>query len=110
MKQDYFIEPNKTLASGPVKGTKKCKDRISVGFCANADGSEKLVPVLIYKAKKPRCFSNGFNPETFVEYYYNKKAWMTSVIFVQFIKKLERKMRRQKENYFIGLQCPQSFC
>ena len=57
----YRLEPNKTLASGPVKGTKKCKDRISVGLCANADGSEKLVPVLIHKAKNPRCFSNGFN-------------------------------------------------
>ena len=63
----YCLEPNKTLASGPVKGTKKCKDRISVGLCANADGSEKLVPVLIHKAKKPHCFSNGFNPETCVE-------------------------------------------
>ena len=86
----YRLVPNKTLASGPVKGTKKCKDRISVGLCANADGSEKLVPVLIHKAKKPRCFSSGFNPETFVEYYYNKNFWMTSVIFVQFIEKLER--------------------
>ena len=97
----YRLEPNKTLASGPVKGTKKCKDRISVGLCANADGSEKLVPVLIQKAKKPRCFSNGFNPETFVEYYYNKKAWITSVIFVQFIEKLERKMRRQKRKIIL---------
>ena len=85
----YRLEANKTLASGPVKGTKKCKDRISVGLYANADGSEKLVPALIHKAKKPRCFCNGFNPETFVEYYYNKKAWMTSMIFVQFIEKLE---------------------
>ena len=36
-----------------------------------------------------------------VEYYYNKKAWMTSVIFLQFIEKLERKMHRQKRKIIL---------
>ena len=97
----YRLEPNKTLASGPVKGTKKCKDRISLGLCANADGSEKLMPVLIHKAKKSRSFSNGFNPQNYVEYYSNTKAWMTSVIFEQFVDKLERKMRRSKRKIIL---------
>ena len=92
----YRLEPN-----GPVKRTKKYKDRVSIGLCANADGSEKLMPVLIHKSKKPRSFNNGFNPDMFLEYYFNKKAWMTSVIFVQFVEKLERKMRRAKRKIIL---------
>ena len=96
----FRLEPNKTLASKTVKGTKKSKDRISVGLCANADGTDKLPPVVICKAKKPRCF-NGFTPSTFVDYYWNKKAWMTSTIFCDFIEKLERKMRLQKRKILL---------
>ncbi|XP_008302761.1 tigger transposable element-derived protein 6 [Stegastes partitus] len=96
----YRLEPNKTLACGPVKGTKRCKDRISVGLCANADGSEKLTPVVIHKSKKPRCF-HGFNPNTFVDYYANKKAWMTPLVFQEFIEQLERKMRMKKRKIIL---------
>ena len=53
----FRLESNKTLASKTVKGTKKSKDRISVGLCANVDGTDKLPPVVICKAKKPRCYS-----------------------------------------------------
>ena len=50
----YRLEPNKTLASGPVKGTKKCKDRVSIGLCANAVGSEKLMPVAYSQIKETK--------------------------------------------------------
>ena len=46
----FRLEPNKTLATGPVSGTKKCKQRISVALCANADGSDKLKPLVIGKS------------------------------------------------------------
>ena len=41
------LEPNKTLATGPVSGTKMCKQRIAVALCSNADGSDKLQPFVI---------------------------------------------------------------
>ena len=60
----------------------------------NADGSEKLKPFVIGKAGNPRCFKN-FNVGVYCEYVHNKKAW-TSVIFSDWLKKFNSKMKRQK--------------
>ena len=56
----YRLEPDATLAIGPVKGKKKNKERITVGLCSNATGADKLKPLLIARAKRPRCFGKGF--------------------------------------------------
>ena len=91
----YRLQPDKTLATKPVKGTKKSKDRITTGLCVNADGSEKLKPIVIAKAARPRCFPKKFNVQSLVHYYHNKKSWMTSSIFTDWLKKLDKKMEEQ---------------
>jgi hypothetical protein len=40
-----------------ARGCKLAKERLTVMFCCSASG-EKLKPMLIGKAKKPRCFKN----------------------------------------------------
>ena len=75
--------PSKTLASqneSHVPGRKVAKDRISVLFCANADGSHRLKPMVIGKAKKPRCLKNILDKLP-VHYDANKSAWFTQEIF-----------------------------
>ena len=52
----FRLEPNKTLSTGPVSGTKKCKKKITVALCANADGSHKLKLLGIGKSARARCF------------------------------------------------------
>lgn len=91
----YRLQPNKTLATKPVKGTKKNKERITIGLCSNADGSEKLKPIVIAKAARPRCFPKNFNVQSLVHYWHNKKAWMTSAIFTEWLKKLDKSMGDQ---------------
>ena len=81
----FRLEPNKTLATGPVSGTKKCKQRITVALCANADGSHKLKPLVIGKSARPRCFPKTFDVQSVVNYHHNQKAWMTAIVFQQFL-------------------------
>ena len=43
----YCLTPNSTLATGAVRGMKKCKERLTVALCSNADGSHKCKPLVI---------------------------------------------------------------
>ncbi|KIK22672.1 hypothetical protein PISMIDRAFT_79125, partial [Pisolithus microcarpus 441] len=73
--------PDRGLATQQMSGKKKDKFRITIGLACNADGSEKLPLLFIGKSAKPRCF-RGRTPKALgFDYYNNKKAWMTMVIF-----------------------------
>ena len=50
----YCLLPNSTLATGPVSGKKKQKERITIALCANATGTDKLVPLVIGKSAHPQ--------------------------------------------------------
>ena len=59
--------------------------------------------MIIGKAKKPRCFRN-INPKTLpVAYYANKKAWMTSVVFEDWLRTFDRKLGRQRRKALLFL-------
>ena len=79
--------PDWTLANEPRSGGKKIKNRITVNLCCNATGTHKLDIWFIGTSKKPRCFSssrvniNNLN----MEWRYNKTAWMTAIIFRDYL-------------------------
>ena len=76
-------------------GGKMSKDRITVLLAASATG-EKLKPLVLGRAKKPRCFC-GFEVATLgVIYDFNKKAWMTSTIFTAWLNRINNQMRFQQ--------------
>ena len=89
----YRLGPNYTLATTKVSGTKKSKDRITVALTSNATGTTKLKPFVISKVNRPRCFGKTYNPETYVRYRHNAKAWMTSELFQDWLKDFDRQMR-----------------
>ena len=99
----YRLEPNKTLAIGPVLGTKRCKDRITIALCTNADGSHKLKPFVIGKSAKPRCFPSKFDVQKLVTYRHNKKAWMTALLFRDFLLEFDRQMKAKNRNVLLLL-------
>ncbi|GBL88989.1 Tigger transposable element-derived protein 6 [Araneus ventricosus] len=68
-------------------------------LCTNADGSEKLTPLVIGRAKKPRCFKNVKSLPT--DYTSNKKAWMTQLVSEDFLRKQDKKMRLQKRRIIL---------
>lgn len=103
----YKCLPQKTLTLKNEKchGGKQSKERLTLLLAVNMDGSEKLLPLIIGKSKKPRCFS-GIKTLP-VEYTSNSRAWMTSDIFSNWLAKLNRKMSREKRKILMIIDnCP----
>jgi hypothetical protein len=73
--------PDRGLATQKMAGKRKSKFRITIAFCCNADGSEKLDPLFIGYSKKPRCFKGAPAESYKLQYRSNAKAWMTMVLF-----------------------------
>jgi hypothetical protein len=77
----YRMPPDKGLASQQTAGVKGDKTRITLAFCVNADGSDIREPLFIGHARRPRCFDKKDGYDLGFDYYWNKKAWMTGILF-----------------------------
>ncbi|CAC5399120.1 Receptor-type tyrosine-protein phosphatase T,Tyrosine-protein phosphatase non-receptor type 22,Receptor-type tyrosine-protein phosphatase kappa,Receptor-type tyrosine-protein phosphatase F,Tyrosine-protein phosphatase 99A,Tyrosine-protein phosphatase Lar,Receptor-type tyrosine-protein phosphatase alpha,Receptor-type tyrosine-protein phosphatase epsilon,Receptor-type tyrosine-protein phosphatase gamma,Receptor-type tyrosine-protein phosphatase N2,Receptor-type tyrosine-protein phosphatase U,Receptor-type ty len=86
-------------------GGKRSKERLTVMVCTNMSGSKKVEILVIGKSVNPRCFKNVKTLPT--QYEANKKAWMTSEIFINWINKLDKKfLRQQRKVAMIVDNCP----
>jgi hypothetical protein len=74
------------------KGFKVSKERVTVLCCVNMIGERRGL-LVIGKSKNPRCFKGVKNLP--VEYFSNANAWMTSVIFSNWLIKWDRELRRK---------------
>jgi hypothetical protein len=94
----WKLIPDRSLSTRSLPGRKKEKARISLHFCCNADGSEKLQIWAIGNAKKPRAFrAAGINIENLnITWRANQKAWMTTVIMEEWLRWFDSKMRGRK--------------
>lgn len=81
-----LIEKGKQCIGGKIS-----KERITVVLCCSATG-EKMKPLVIYKSIKPACFKNVNINNLGVQWAYNRKCWMTSEIFLDWLRKLNAKM------------------
>ncbi|KAK9841678.1 hypothetical protein WJX74_009921 [Apatococcus lobatus] len=89
----YFrAKPSKTLATGPVHGKKMQKERITLGFAVNATGSDKIKPVVIGTAKRPRAFGKTWQPSKLVDYFFNSTACMNTSVLDQWTRTLNCRM------------------
>jgi len=62
-------------------GGKMSKDRITILFACNGDGTEKLKPLVISKSRNPRVFKNIKDRNSLpVLYFSNKNSWMTAEV------------------------------
>lgn len=98
----YRAPPGKTLSAGPARGTKRNKDRVTLMFCCNANGTEKRKVLVIGKSKQPRCFKS-FNVQVYVDYVSSRKAWMNSALFISFLSKLNSDMILQDRKILLLL-------
>ena len=87
---NYKASPDSSLSSQSISGGKIKKDRITVNFCYNADGSQKMDPWFIGTAKNPRSFGTGKNHievhNLGLVWRFNKKAWMTGILFQEYLR------------------------
>ena len=77
---------------GSHHGAKQPKSRITALVGANMSGTDKLPLLVIGKSKNPRALKNVTVP---VENHANKKAGMTSIIFENWFKDLDKWMGRE---------------
>jgi hypothetical protein len=58
------------------------KERITVLLTCNTTGTEKLRPLVISTHEKPHTFKRerGFDVNNYVDWHWNKKAWMTGEV------------------------------
>ncbi|KAK3088454.1 hypothetical protein FSP39_019393 [Pinctada imbricata] len=64
---------------------------------------EKLKPLVIGKAARPRCFKNVNTSNLPVTWEHNRKSWMTSDIFQKWICDVNDQMRRKKRKIIMFL-------
>ena len=79
------------------KGGKFAKDRLSIMLCCSATG-EKLKPLVIGNAARQRVFKqNSVTPDNLpVTWKHNKKAWMTTAVFKDWLNQLNETMKKKK--------------
>ena len=76
------------------KGGKRAKDRITALIACSAAG-EKLPLLVIGKSAKPRAFKRYPMESVGVTYRHNRKAWMTTDLFTEWLKSVNNKMGAQ---------------
>ncbi|KAH9125393.1 hypothetical protein AeMF1_003979 [Aphanomyces euteiches] len=94
--------PRKTLAfkSDPCTGGKLAKERVSVLLTCSALG-EKLLLLVIGKSLQPRAFKKKAPCRTKLQWYANKKAWMTGRIFNEYITSLNTTMKNRNRHILL---------
>ncbi|XP_064477015.1 tigger transposable element-derived protein 6-like [Ornithodoros turicata] len=81
-----------TIKGDSCVGGKQSKQRLTVLLCVNMDGSDKRVPLVIGKSKRPHSFKDAKRLP--VQYVSNSKAWMTRALFSDWLRELDRDMKR----------------
>ena len=81
--------PNRSMVlhDDPRKGIKTSKERITVLLACSAAG-HKLKPLVIGKAENPRCYRGTNKASLPVTYRANRKAWMTSILFQEWLERI----------------------
>jgi len=94
----WLQAPDNTLVIKAQSGTKKKKSRITLLPTANADGTHKLDLWVIGHFKNPRPFGKNSCKTLGLPFVwrYNKKAWMTAVIFIEYLRWFDGQMAGRK--------------
>lgn len=99
----YEYAPDRTMIEYQLEGLKKSKKRFTIAFIANTDGSHKLEHFFIGHAKHPRCFKKKTASQLEFLYRNNKKAWMTGVLFQEWLKNFDAKMKEANRSILLLL-------
>ena len=102
----YKALPTQSLSLKRVKcaGGKLAKERLTCLLACSITG-EKLLPLVIGKAKYPRAFRDaGLKPTgLLVLWRSNTKAWMTAALFSEWLELINRIMKASKRHILLFL-------
>lgn len=93
--------PDKTFTFKGEKchGGKQSKERLTLLQCVNMSGTDKLPLLIIGKSKRPRCFKGVKTLP--VDYANNTKAWMTKILFKDWLKKVDKQMKINRKKILL---------
>ncbi|GBN40626.1 Tigger transposable element-derived protein 6 [Araneus ventricosus] len=96
--------PNKSMIqkSKEARGEKIPKEGLTISFCVSA-AREKEKPLVIWRCQKRRCFKGKDLNRLAVSWYANKKAWMASSIFEEWLVNLDKKLRNRARKVLLVL-------
>ncbi|XP_014250358.1 tigger transposable element-derived protein 4-like [Cimex lectularius] len=103
----YRLTPDKTLRfkGESCHGGKHSKERVTVLVASNMTGTDKKKLLIIGKSKSPRCFKNV--QKLPLDYTHNKKAWMTSEIISDWLRKWDEELQKKKRKILLTVDnCP----
>ncbi|CAI6007345.1 unnamed protein product [Closterium sp. NIES-65] len=95
--------PRRTYGRSKVVGRKIPKERLTVGFLCNADGSTFWRPLIISKSRRPQDFRPDFDPEPYCYWRANKRGWMINQLFTHFIEQLNAAMYTESRDIVVLL-------
>ena len=82
-------------------GGKQSKNRITVAFFVLAAGKKEGKPIVIWKSEKPRCLKRFNKAELPVNYFSQRKAWMTGEILDNVLTRLNRQLSSKNRNILL---------
>jgi hypothetical protein len=99
----YKLLPNQTLGAKNKKegGHKRSKERVTALLCCNADGTDKRRPLIIGKSENPRPLAKKNRANLPCVYAHQRKAWMDSTIFFEYLFELNSEMQKAKRNIIL---------
>ena len=97
----YRMPPSVGLATVQTNGQKGEKTRLTYGFCVNGTGTDKREPLIIGRSRQPRCFGKRSVRSLGYDYYFNKKAWMTRTIWLEWLKRFDEDMQRENRQIIL---------
>jgi len=107
----YNLLPDHTICreQETPRGKKRQKLRISVFLTVNGDGSDKRKAMVIGRAATPNAFKNAHinKNNLLVIYRNNKKAWVLSGIWYEYLRELNTEMEKNKRRIALATDnCP----
>ena len=84
-------------------GGKRSKRRNTVAFFVSADGKKQLKPIVIWKSENPRCLKNFNKGDLPVNFFSQKKSWMTGEILNSILTKLNGQLSSKERNIMLFL-------
>ncbi|CUA75704.1 Tigger transposable element-derived protein 4 [Mus musculus] [Rhizoctonia solani] len=97
----FRLQPSEGLATGHTAGIKADKIRLTYLLGANMSGSEKSEPLVIGRAKRPRCFEGVDGTDLGFYYFWHSTAWMVRSIWQKFLSDLNTRMMRENRHVLL---------
>jgi len=92
----FQFQVDNSRATKQLEGCKQNKERLTLALCCNGDGFDKLPLWVIGKYKNPCCFKNVNLSSLGCIYQSNAKAWMTHIIFLEWLNAFDLHVANRK--------------